>query len=1031
MRMHRIALLVLPLLSFCTRPPPDAYVGTSPGQFATIALGSDSSGATCKGDQRSNGDIVFYCGEGAQPSGRVGSSPVAAGTSPMNLAINSSWRTGLESRYACDHAPASSRIADAPAADLNCKRRIGGFPRLARVTVDGDRAYFGDADPAAADALQRAFGIATHKLKPEIAAAVPADLRPASGRAYEDAATSSDVNYYDKLMYDAAKANLTAKYAESERDYGLAVELLFKKQGKETPSAADPLLHRAMQLSNMGLYKDSDLVFSTADKLINTGLANGDLLDSTLPATQALYRALSLLNQDRPKEAAPLLDKAEAGFKSYVREEDRNPVKSNAMATRQTNAMATRRGLTSAISSLSDAELYRQLESGRAALGLIAVKRARAVALKMQGRLDASLAESEAAEQEASRHSLAFAQLEARILRTSASIYEARADAAVKNGQVPDMDGNLAKSLDRWTAAASAFDTAYAQSRPSAETDLKLAAQRLRGGDREGGLKSCARAIDTLKFLKSGGASASLMMPCVDGYFDAKAYDRMFEAAQLAQSSITTTQIAQAAARMASERQNSAVGALFGQRADIADRLEGLNRQRRGLEDEAAGGGDVSAELRALDVKIAEARAAGVTADAAVEKAAPRYRDLIQDVVSADAVFKVLGQNDAFVSIVLADDHGWTLMLHDGHIDVVRVEGGLPAVQSLVEKIRRTMEPGSDGRPPQFDSDSSSRLFTALFAGTAPTFKDIKRLVVAPSGPLLSLPFGLLLTGSAGPDLAKAPWLMRDMTIEHVPAPANLVVLHDEAGSSLAQNSWIGFGDPQPVTRSQAMKLYAAPGCETSASLLSGLPRLPGTVAELNQVRETLNGASSDQMLSVAFTRHAVMDPRIKNYRIVHFATHGLLPSDIECQTEAAIVMSASPGAESAGDALLTASQIARLQFNADAVILSACNSGGPEGKTGGESLSGLARSFFFAGARALLVTHWEVNDQVTRILVAGTMKNFIDTPGEGLASALVREERDILTQAVGDNAEFAHPYYWSPLALIGDGGARTALATH
>jgi CHAT domain-containing protein len=206
---------------------------------------------------------------------------------------------------------------------------------------------------------------------------------------------------------------------------------------------------------------------------------------------------------------------------------------------------------------------------------------------------------------------------------------------------------------------------------------------------------------------------------------------------------------------------------------------------------------------------------------------------------------------------------------------------------------------------------------------------------------------------------------------------------------------------------------------------------LPGTVAELNQVRETLNGASSDQMLSVAFTRHAVMDPRIKNYRIVHFATHGLLPSDIECQTEAAIVMSASPGAESAGDALLTASQIARLQFNADAVILSACNSGGPEGKTGGESLSGLARSFFFAGARALLVTHWEVNDQVTRILVAGTMKNFIDTPGEGLASALVREERDILTQAVGDNAEFAHPYYWSPLALIGDGGARTALATH
>ena len=63
------------------------------------------------------------------------------------------------------------------------------------------------------------------------------------------------------------------------------------------------------------------------------------------------------------------------------------------------------------------------------------------------------------------------------------------------------------------------------------------------------------------------------------------------------------------------------------------------------------------------------------------------------------------------------------------------------------------------------------------------------------------------------------------------------------------------------------------------------------------------------------------------------------------------------------------------MQLDADVVILSACNSGGPNGETSGESLSGLARAFFYAGARALMVTHWSVNDQATAFLVAGTLK--------------------------------------------------------
>ena len=77
------------------------------------------------------------------------------------------------------------------------------------------------------------------------------------------------------------------------------------------------------------------------------------------------------------------------------------------------------------------------------------------------------------------------------------------------------------------------------------------------------------------------------------------------------------------------------------------------------------------------------------------------------------------------------------------------------------------------------------------------------------------------------------------------------------------------------------------------------------------------------------------------------------------------------------------------MDLDAELVILSACNSGGPGGTTAGESLSGLARAFFFAGARALMVSHWDVNDQVGAYLVAGTLGEMRDHPGIGVAAAL------------------------------------------
>ena len=629
-------------------------------------------------------------------------------------------------------------------------------------------------------------------------------------------------------------------------------------------------------------------------------------------------------------------------------------------------------------------------------------------------------------------------QLEARIRLTSAAIYDAKVtdderDVPAAGPEATRQD--QAASLRNARLADVDMNKAYAASRPAAVADFLLAKQEFAAGNTDRGLADCSRAIDTLKLIKKGGDDVGRVMPCLDAFHAAKNYPAMFEAAQVAQGGITTTLITEAAAKLAVEGKGTAVGDAFGRQGDSADRFNTLSRQLQELEARQAGGSEVGDQLRETREQLLAARTAMESANADLQKLAPELDQFIKVAVSADDMFKVLDKGDLFAAIVLGDDHGWTLVLHDGHIDVVRIDRGLAGVGKLVANIRATLEPDDNGNPKPFDTDSSEKLYNVVFGDTSRFLKDARRLIVAPSGPLLSIPFALLLTAPVKTDLAHAPWLMRDMTIEHVPSATNFVVLHTQAKSSPAERDWIGFGDPLPISQAQAEKLYAGRGCGNSASLLAGLPPLDGAIEELDDVKTMLHALPSEEVLEAKYTRDAVTKTDLKQYKIIHFATHALLPTDIACQDEAAIVMSPPPHANSAADALLTASQVTRLKLNADAVILSACNSGGAEGKTAGESLSGLARSFFYAGSRALIVTHWEVNDQVTRALVVGMIKHLRASPRDGLAGALAAEERDFLSGAVGPLAALAHPFYWAPLAVIGDGGGHidlsVALAGH
>src|SRR5205823_11062062 len=128
----------------------------------------------------------------------------------------------------------------------------------------------------------------------------------------------------------------------------------------------------------------------------------------------------------------------------------------------------------------------------------------------------------------------------------------------------------------------------------------------------------------------------------------------------------------------------------------------------------------------------------------------------------------------------------------------------------------------------------------------------------------------------------------------------------------------------------------------------------------------------------------------LADYRIVYFSTHGLVAGDVKGIAEPSLALSIPAQPSELDDGLLTASEVAQLKLNADWVVLSACNTIAGD-KPGAEALSGLARAFFYAGARALLVSHWAVESNAAMRLTTSTFDVMKLDRSAGRAEALRR----------------------------------------
>jgi CHAT domain-containing protein len=199
---------------------------------------------------------------------------------------------------------------------------------------------------------------------------------------------------------------------------------------------------------------------------------------------------------------------------------------------------------------------------------------------------------------------------------------------------------------------------------------------------------------------------------------------------------------------------------------------------------------------------------------------------------------------------------------------------------------------------------------------------------------------------------------------------------------------------------------------------LRRLARLPGTARELEGVRLSLKAPASSLRLAEQMTESAIRTTNLSGVGILHLATHGLTAAQSGTLAEPGLVFTPPAEATPSDDGYLSSSEVIGLDLtNTDWVILSACNTAAASGRDGEAGLSGLARSFFYAGASTLLVSHWPVYDDVAARITTGAI-NYSAT-GMSRAQALQTAMQDV---RLSPDPRHAHPSAWAPFSILGDG---------
>jgi len=476
--------------------------------------------------------------------------------------------------------------------------------------------------------------------------------------------------------------------------------------------------------------------------------------------------------------------------------------------------------------------------------------------------------------------------------------------------------------------------------------------------------------------------------------------------------------------------------------------------------------------LRTLRGQIDTLRGARAKVREEIERRFPDYVNLIDPrPATVEQARKDLRSGEALIATYVGREQTFVWAVpQSGAVAFAAVPTTRGEMGRMVADLRKALDPNAAtlGDIPAFDVALANKLYAALLQPVEAGWKDAKSLLVVPHGSLGQLPFSVLVTAPTPAPTDRegqalfasyksVPFLSKAAAITQLPSVASLGSLRALPPPRGERQAFIGFGDPwfsseqaADAARETQMAQLQTRGARTlmqtrgvplvrrnapttqnvDSAELAQLPRLPDTADEVRSIALALNAdPTRDVFTGREANERRVRSMDISNRKVVMFATHGLVPGDLNGLTQPALALSAPNVADIDGDGLLTLDEVLALKLNADWVVLSACNTATGDG-AGAEAVSGLGRAFFYAGTRALLVSNWPVETTSARELTTDLFRRQAQNPMLSRAEA-VRQAMVNLVDGPGyidpESRQavfsYAHPIFWAPFSLVGDGG--------
>ena len=330
----------------------------------------------------------------------------------------------------------------------------------------------------------------------------------------------------------------------------------------------------------------------------------------------------------------------------------------------------------------------------------------------------------------------------------------------------------------------------------------------------------------------------------------------------------------------------------------------------------------------------------------------------------------------------------------------------LPDGQRLLEKAGDYIRllSSRESAPGQILAAGES-LYNGLLGKVQGRLGPIVRLIFVPDGRLHYLPFeGLAMDDGTG------RFLVEKYRVSYAPSASSLLYLRGRRRDGVPGKALLAFADPLNSVGKKSSESLSSDDIMREFYLQQGfeLPALPHSREEIRTIERSLKAGRKEMYSGEKAKEEIVKSLSLPDYRIIHFATHGLVDTRVPMRSALVLSLDADPRE----DGFFQAREILQARLNADLVVLSACQSG--RGKLEkGEGVSGLARAFFHAGAQSVLATLWSINDKATSRFMGG----FYDSLSLGKS----KDEALQLAKIRLLRSEYSHPFYWAAFVLNGD----------